>query len=213
MSGTMRLRFLLTSCLLAAPLAAGCHAPAQSLSHEAVRLTVHDDADKDALWDTTLRVLRRYRFEIDRKDRAAGVITTFPETSGHWFEFWRRDTATSYDYLEANLHTVRRSVIANLTPADTPDTYVLGVKVNAERYSAPERQVTDAAAALGVFSSAVPTTAGRLATREQVVEWIDLGRDAAMERVLLDRIVAMFGPEAYEFVAEPVEPSVNPTSP
>ena len=178
-----------SACLLVAMLAVGCMQPPAPLEHQSLRLTVSDENEQRALWDTTLDVLRRSRFQIDRDDPGARVITTFPEVSGNWFEFWRQDTATAYDTVEANLHTVRREATVNLVPADSENTWLLSIKVVKSRHSAPERQMTNPAEGLRVFSAAIPTTSGDVLTRAESVEWIDRGRDAAVERMLLDRVL------------------------
>jgi hypothetical protein len=138
------------------------------------------------------------------------VITTYPQVTGSLFEFWRKDTATTYDMVEANLHTVRREATVNLVPADSENAWLLSIKVVKSRHSAPERQMTNPAEGLRVFSAAIPTTSGDLLTRAESVEWIDRGRDAAVERMLLDRVLAMYGPDSSEFIPEPVEPSLLP---
>ena len=198
------------ACLLVGLLVVGCMQPPAPLEHQSLRLIVSDESEQRALWDITLDVLRRSRFQIDRDDRGAGVITTFPEVSGNWFEFWRRDTATAYDTVEANLHTVRRETTVNLVPADSENTWLLSIKVVKSRHSAPERQITNAAEGLRVFSTAIPTTSGETLTRAESVEWIDRGRDAAVERMLLGRVLAMYAPDSGEFIPEPVEPSLMP---
>ena len=40
----------------------------------------------------------------------------------------------------------------------------------------------------------------------------ETGRDAAVERMLLDRVLAMYAPDSGEFIPEPVEPSLLPRS-
>ena len=191
----------------------GCHAPAVTIEHESIRLAVRDEVEMDALWAATLDVLRRHRFQVDRRDLTAGVITTFPETSGHWFEVWRRDTATPYDTLESNLQTIRREVTVNIAPGDDPESRTLAVKVAKQRLTAEQRQVTNPISGRRVFSEGVPTTSGNLRTRKQSVEWVDLGRDAHFERAIMDRVIAMYGPATHEYVAEAAEPSLNPQRP
>lgn len=55
------------------------------------------DVEFEATWDAAIAALGKYRFRVDRADRRAGVITTFPLVGRHWFEFWRRDATTRTD--------------------------------------------------------------------------------------------------------------------
>ncbi len=64
----------------------------------------------EAVWSASIKVLRSYNFEIDRRDRRAGIITTRPLLGRHWFEFWRRDAATPWDVMEGTLQTIYRKV-------------------------------------------------------------------------------------------------------
>src|SRR3990172_8476471 len=64
----------------------------------------------DQLWEAVQETLRRGRFQIDRVDRVSGVVTTLPEASQHFFEFWRHDVDTPRDAWEATLNPMRRWV-------------------------------------------------------------------------------------------------------
>ena len=152
-------------------------------------------ADFDRLWDATLEVLRRYNFQLDRRDRRMGVITTHPITSAQSFEFWRHEVIGSRSQAEADLHTIRRQATIELNPAETKDTVHLAVRVEVFRLSVPERQVTTASSALQVFGSRLPTAEGRIETRQESEHWVDLGRDSQLEAAILRRIAAMAGAE------------------
>lgn len=90
---------------------------------------------------------------------------------------------------------------AQLAP---PPRYRVVVRVDKSRYSAPERQVTTASGALGIFSERLPTTEG-LMPRGYVVRWTPLGRDGLLETFLLDEI-AKVNPAA-ERVDDPAAPA------
>ena len=75
------------------------------------------DRNYDAVWQAAIKVLRgRYHFRINRRDRRAGVITTYPMVGKQFFEFWRRDAAGGKDIAESSLHTVYRLVLVNIRP-------------------------------------------------------------------------------------------------
>jgi len=70
----------------------------------------------EAVWQGSLEVLERYNFRIDRRDRRAGTITTYPMLARHWFEFWRPDATSPYDLAEGTLQTVTRRVTVRIEP-------------------------------------------------------------------------------------------------
>lgn len=147
--------------------------------------------DREAFIDATLSLLRRRDFAPERVDRGAGVVVAQPSTGQQWFEFWRHDSLGGYQLLESSIHTVRRVVNVKMDPLEPeqPDNkFRVSVQVDKQRYSAPERQVTTASGALGIYSERLPTTEGLLASRAEGEHWIPLGRDAQLERCLLDVI-------------------------
>ena len=66
-------------------------------------------AQADQVWEAAQDTLRRHFFRIDRLDRRAGIVTTVPVMSQHFFEVWRKDVATSVDYWEAVISSSRIS--------------------------------------------------------------------------------------------------------
>lgn len=194
-------------------LAAGCHQPAQPEYQTAAVVSVPDEQQLDRLWNACTDVLRRYELRPDREDRRAGVITTAAVTSAHWFEFWRQDVVSASAWAESNLATMRRAATVRIDPAERPDEYVLAVRVDVERLSTPERQVTSAAGGLQIFGTKLPTASGELVKDASADRWIAQGRDAALELVLLSRIIDRYGPVAYEYVDYAVEEPAPQTAP
>jgi len=176
---------LLVAALLSVP--PGCAHP---ISAEG-RTTTDVSADElDYLWDATLSVLRKHSFQLDRRDRALGVITTLPETSKNFGEFWRQDVADDYSLLESTLHTTQRKVIVRFI-RDEADAWHVEVQVDVYRLSQPETQITSASAAIQAYSGVLPTVeTGERVDVRAVVEWVHMGRDAALERQILHRIVS-----------------------
>ena len=70
----------------------------------------------EAYWQASMDVLRKYRFRADRKDRREGIIITHKMLAGHWFEFWRPDAVTFYDFAEGTLQTVHRRAEVRIEP-------------------------------------------------------------------------------------------------
>lgn len=86
------------------------------------------------------------------------------------------------------------SSVTNLAAADAtgPRDYIVTIEVQKERYSAPERQVTTASGALSIYNERLPTTDGLRKARTPGESWVPQGRDAELERWLLERAVRMF---------------------
>jgi hypothetical protein len=175
------------SMIVAACILAGCHQPAQPEIETAQTFADTGDEGFERIWGVAQDVLRRNGFRLDRLDRRAGVITTFPETSQHFFESWRHDVDTPYDFAEASLRTVRRWVEVGLHA--TPDHgWDLTLTVHKEYFASPERQLSSSASVLRAFGSDLPGVRGEIRIRPEDEYWIDGGRDEAMETWLIDRI-------------------------
>ncbi len=168
----------------------GCSSPRRDEFQSNRFVSVVEPSEQaDQLWEAVQETLRRGRFQLDRVDRQAGVITTFPVGSQHYFEFWRHDVDTAYDAWEATLNPMRRWVEVSLTrESDGPWTQ-LAVVVHKERLSAPDRQFNNTGAAYQFFSSSLPTTTGSSRVAAAKDQWHDCGRDPAMEDFLIRKIL------------------------
>lgn len=168
----------------------GCQAPAARVETTArlIELTQRDEFIDDAL-----TFLREHDFTPDIVDRELGILLTEPSTSGQWFEFWRSDVHGRYQMFEASIHTIRRSIRVELAPRPEQGetAYDLMVQVDKERFSSPQRQVTNTLSALGIYSERIPTREGLLAARQQGDHWVALGRDGPFEDYLLERIAML----------------------
>ena len=71
-----------------------------------------------AVWDASSDVLIDYRFSIDRLDRRAGIISTDPQASKHFFELWRRDKTTRKGALENTVQPLYRVASVKITKGD-----------------------------------------------------------------------------------------------
>ncbi len=176
---------------------AGCHRPAQPTEVTVRQVYLADTGGYDRVWESCQEVLRRHRFELDRVDRRGGVITTHPVTSQSFFEFWRHDVDTAFDLMESTLRAVRRQAIVRIT--SDPDDAVSRLEVTVRRstLASPERQFNGSSSALRVFGEGLPGVRGEPYMSRKDNYWIDDGRDAAMERRLLERIIKRAG------IAEP----------
>ncbi|MFH0980588.1 MAG: hypothetical protein V2A79_03500 [Planctomycetota bacterium] len=166
----------------------GCHRPPQPVEWTAQEVALAEEDEGDALFEACLEALRAHGFKIDRVDRRAGLITTFPVTSQQFFEFWRHDVDTAYDLMEASLDTVRRRVEVRLLGETDPLHKKLVVTVFREKFSTPDRQYNTSAAAFRVFGRSLPATTGEPIVPERDNLWLPAGRDGVLERRLIDQI-------------------------
>ncbi len=185
---------LLTGILLPAVLLTGCGtAPLQPDSPTVARVAASTPEDYERLWEAASHALRQRYFTLDRQDRSQGVITTFPETTAMWFEVWRPQPKPMYYRWEAHLQTIQRQVTVTMPPVISGGERELGVKIERLRYSLPERQIDNSAAAMRLYSGVAPTEEGRMEKPSESGYWIPLGRDGPMEERLLADIIKHYG--------------------
>ena len=119
-----------------------------------------------------------------------------PETSQHFFEFWRHDVETRRDSWEASLNPIRRWVEVTVARGNDETWAGLSVVVHKERLSSPDRQFNSTGAAYQYFGDNLPSTTGLARVTAEDDRWLDLGRDPAMEDYLLRIILGGAGIEA-----------------
>lgn len=191
-------------CVLAASLLCGCTAqpgtsrrnlppesalPEYWLRKDAVAEVRHDDFD--ALWRATREALQSRSFTVDRVDLRNGVMTTFPQVSKQFFEFWRNDVGTLPAVMESTLGTVRRTVRVQVERRED-GTFVATPKVVVERYAQAERRVTSVAR----YSEVLGLDPLQEGSRERdrrgaglpAAYWYALDRDEPLERQIAEDV-------------------------
>lgn len=171
---------------------AGCQAPPQPAGPTLGSVPAQAPQEVNRLWVSAEDTLRAFNFEIDRLDRAQGILVTVPETAANFFELWRVQPTPAYYWWEANLQTIQSQAQVFVRPSPPSGTCELEVKVDRYRYSLEERQVDNAAAAMRLYSGAAPTTSGQMLTPAESSYWIHLGRDGGLEQTILDAIVKRY---------------------
>lgn len=191
----MTLRLVIAVSIVISPVVlSGCASPHPPNRISGCTLAIPAVSEQhERLWDAIEDTLRRHNFRLDRVDRRAGIITTMPEISQHFFEVWRNDTATRRDFWEATVNPIRRRVYVSTTREGDGDSAHLEVVVNKQRLSSPDRQFNSTGAAYQYFGDALPSTTGLARISPEDDQWLDLGRDAAMEALLLDQILGRAG--------------------
>ncbi len=174
--------------------AGGCLGPRRDDYRSSQAVAIADrSTEAGQFWDAIQETLRRHRFRLDRVDRRAGVITTFPVASQHLFEVWRHDVNTWSDLWESTLNPLRRWVEVSVTRGEGNAWKELAVVVHKERLSSPDRQFNSTGAAYQYFGDRLPSTTGQLRVTAKDVVWLDLGTDPAMEEYLLRAILGRAG--------------------
>ncbi len=171
--------------------AAGCHQPQVNVARYLVPQAELCEAEYQLVFQAANDVLRKHRFRLDQTDLRTGRITTYHVGSRHFFEFWRQDVATAYDAWEATLTSIRRRAAVEIRSAPAGAGCRVAVTVEKQRFSTPERQVTNSAAAAHYLGRTLPTFATGKPLQPQDSYWIDLGRDPEMERILRKEILLL----------------------
>ena len=172
--------------LLGAMALAGC-AEQQRRIETAQSVTVPGVTTAEAV-DAAEVVLRQMRFNIEKADAGAGVVTTAPLTAGQFFEFWRSDNVDAGSALEANLHTLRRSVQMRFSEADGRVRIHCAIRV--QRLSLPESDVASVSQAYRIYSRSTPTMQ-RIdvnPSQKEAMSWIELGDDPKLAAEILRKI-------------------------
>ena len=177
---------------LALGLLAGCATPRhQATEAEQGALRLSNVSVIDAM-TAAEDVLGRMHFVVGKADRRQGVIRTKPLSGAQVLEFWRSDNVGPTQTLEANLHTLRRSVELQFRPAT--DHLAIDCTVQVQRLSLPENEVASVSQAYRIYSRSTPTVQ-RLELepwQEEGLAWIDLGDDPLLAQRILKRIARNF---------------------
>lgn len=190
-----RFRWLIAGTLLVS--VSGCLGPRRSdyTSSQAI-LVAGKSEEADRLWTAIKDTLRDNPFKLDRVDRRAGVITTLPEPSQHFFEVWRHDVDTWPDLWESTLNPIQRWVEVAVARGEDGTWSQVEVVVHKDRLSSPDRQFNSTGAAYQYFGDRLPSTTGLERVTAEHDTWLDIGRDPAMEEYLLRAILVRAGMEA-----------------
>ena len=161
---------ILTSCA-AFWLLAGCAAPAE---FKTVKQICVADVGKTQAMQITEDVLGRMQFRIDKVDTESGYIKTRPLPGAQFFEFWRKDNIGPENTIQANLHSIRRTVEVRMDSQQ--GRLCINCRAAVQRLSLPDE---------------LPVNAGSLQKLKLASEdptWVDLGEDEKLTTVILKQI-------------------------
>jgi hypothetical protein len=164
---------------------AGC---AQQQQYETVEQICPAGIDKQQAMQIAEEVLGKLHFSIAKSCPELGVIRTRPLTGAQFFEFWRKDNVGSFNFNEANLHTIRRIAELDIKQQDTQ--LCIRCNVNTQRLRLPEREIRSSSQAYNMFSQSSPSRQTLILHEEQKqgMAWVDLGQDKQLATVILKRI-------------------------
>jgi hypothetical protein len=196
----MRAGLLTCACGITFAIVAGCHEPQWDPAEPSQPASAECRGDWDSLWAASQEVLRARGFAIDRLDVRNGRIVTEPLPAPHFFEFWRRDWVSGSDVWESTVLPLRRRVEVTIRPtpveqanAANEKDHELQIVVAKERFTSPDRQFNSSAAAYHFFSDELPAARTGAPIRPEDSAWVPMGRDPALERHLLDAVLAEAG--------------------
>ena len=132
--------------------------------------------------------LTRMRFVVEKADVEQGIIRTKPLTGAQFFEVWRSDNVGPAEVLQANLHTLRRSVELHLRPQGNQ--VRIDCRVHVERLSLPANEIASVSQAYRLHSGSSATIQRLELQPEQRdrMAWMDLGDDPALAERILQRM-------------------------
>jgi len=158
-------------------------------------------------------VLAKMHFIIDKADPEAGLIRTLPLPAAQFFEFWRSDNIAPKSAVEANLHSIRKTVELKISKqsADStkekPQKLCIACDVKVERLALPEHEVSSSARAYEMFSQSSRSMQILKLHAEQKkgMAWVDLGQDQQLAAEILRRIENKLTAENAGNAEEPIE--------
>jgi hypothetical protein len=136
-------------------------------------------------------VLTRMHFAIEKLDVEQGLVRTRPLRGAQFFELWRSDNASAYNWEEANLQSVRRSVELRVKSEDGNTARLcIECAVSVERLSLPANEIAGTSEAYRIHSSSMPTLQRVEVSPQQrrAMAWIDVGKDPDLAARILARV-------------------------
>jgi hypothetical protein len=123
-----------------------------------------------------------------------GMLTTYPRTGSTIFEPWNPDSVTPYERWLATLQSLRRRAVVRVSPAQ--DGFLVDVEVYKELEDVPRPEsgaISLANAQTLRNDDALIRLTNPVGGREPTAGWLGLGRDTALEQVILAGIQARIG--------------------
>ncbi len=157
--------------------------------------------DRDFVWDQVVDVMDDYfRVEYEERVRLVGdVLTegrleTYPRGASTILEPWNSDSVTAYERWQATLQSMRRRAVAFVVPVEGGFTVEVQVYKELEDVVRPESGAISLANAQTLRNDdALIRLTNPVGGQEATKGWLSLGRDTALEQVILAGIQARTG--------------------
>lgn len=155
----------------------------------------------DFVWEEVVDVVDDY-FRIEHEERVRlvgdllteGRLDTYPRGASTIFEPWNHDSVTPYERWQATLQAMRRQAIVLVRPA--PGGFEVEVQVYKElaNLRRPESGAVSLANAETLRNDdALIRLSNPVGGKEPTTGWLAMGRDTALEQVILAGIQARTG--------------------
>lgn len=181
----MRKILFVTISAMVCMLVFGCASQDRSLPSNPVCLqnTAVDQAIQSAR-----TILEKMQFELEKDDSESRYMRTRPLSGAQFFEFWRKDNASTFSGTQANLQSIRRIVELEFTPENT--TTCIQCRVQVLRLSIPEQPVAGAAHMGGIYTQSTSRSQSLKIDKNRAaeMEWLDTGNDRSLEQKILNLI-------------------------
>ena len=188
---------------------------------------VIQNMDRDLVWDQVVDVVDDY-FRVEHEERVRlvgdilteGRLDTYPRGASTIFEPWNQDSVTRYERWQATLQSMRRRATVYVIPVEG------GFNIDVQVYKELEDVPRPESGALSLANSqtlrnddALIRLTNPVGGQEPTRGWIGLGRDVALEQVILAGIQARTGGtfvplqpmgQPIESLPPPIEPLPQP---
>jgi len=201
----------LSAGMLCALVASGCHAwdPPSYMPPELAfgpplpqgNPVLVQTLDRDFVWEQVVDVVDDY-FKIQQEERVRlvgdmlteGQLRTYPRGGSTLLEPWNHDSADFYERLESTLQSIRRRAQVRVIPAEGG--YLVEVQVYKDLEDVPRPEsgsVSQSNPAALRNDDSLQRVNNPVGGQQPTLGWIEVGRDLALEQVILSRIQERLG--------------------
>ncbi len=157
--------------------------------------------DRDLVWDQVVDVVDDY-FRIQNEERVRlvgdllteGLVKTYPRGGSTIFEPWNSDSVNLYEKVESTLQSIRRWAMVRVMPAQGGYSIEVQVFKELEDVRSPETGAVSLANSQALRNDdALQRVTNPVGGAQPTLGWIGIGRDTALEQVILAKIQARLG--------------------
>lgn len=162
---------------------AGCNEPAK-ITDPSEPLCMPMCAKEDIM-KAAEDVLADKCFTVEKFDVENGYISTRPMRGSQPFEFWRGDNVGTRNKRMSANQSLQRIVEIEFLQGDGG--WCVSCYAHLRRFSMSDEEYVSMSSTHAIYTSSSLTTM-KLTPRDNDIEWIEMGRDYALENDILDKI-------------------------